>query len=48
MLAWLIKLINTRLTYTYRFADLDNIYQRANRFRLSGYVLQQHAHGTKK
>jgi outer membrane receptor protein involved in Fe transport len=33
----------SRLTYTYRFADLDNIYQRANRFRLSGYVLQQHA-----
>jgi outer membrane receptor protein involved in Fe transport len=34
---------DTRLTYTYRFADLDNIYQRANRFRLKGYVLQQHA-----
>lgn len=34
---------NARLTYTYRFADLDNIYQRANRFRLKGYVLQQHA-----
>lgn len=33
----------SRLTYTYRFANLDNIYQRANRFRLSGYVLQQHA-----
>ena len=34
---------NTRINYTYRFADLDNIYQRANRFRLSGYILQQHA-----
>ncbi|HEY9196820.1 MAG TPA: TonB-dependent receptor, partial [Mucilaginibacter sp.] len=33
---------NTRLNYTYRFAKLDNIYQRANRFRLDGYVLQQH------
>ena len=34
---------NTRVNYTFRFADLDNIYQRANRFRLSGYILQQHA-----
>jgi outer membrane receptor protein involved in Fe transport len=34
---------NTRLTYTFRFADLDNIYQRANRFTLKGYTLQQHA-----
>jgi outer membrane receptor protein involved in Fe transport len=34
---------HTRINYTYRFADLDNIYQRANRFRLSGYILQQHA-----
>lgn len=33
----------TRLTYTYRFTDLDNIYQRANRFRLKEYILQQHA-----
>ncbi|SEA41130.1 TonB-dependent receptor [Pedobacter hartonius] len=31
------------LTYTYRFADLDNIYQRSNRFRLQDYLLQQHA-----
>lgn len=31
------------LSYTYRFADLDNIYQRANRFRLQDYLLQQHA-----
>ncbi len=30
-------------TYTYRFADLDNIYQRSNRFRLKGYLLQQQA-----
>ena len=34
---------NTQLTYTYRFADLDDVYQRANRFRLKGYTLQQHA-----
>lgn len=34
---------DSRLTYTFRFADLDNIYQRANRFRLKDYVLQQHA-----
>ena len=33
----------TQLTYTYRFADLDDVYQRANRFRLKGYTLQQHA-----
>lgn len=31
-----------RLTYTFRFADLDNVYQRANRFRLQNYKLQQH------
>jgi outer membrane receptor protein involved in Fe transport len=31
------------ISYTYRFAGLDNIYQRANRFRLDGYLLQQHA-----
>ena len=30
------------LTYTYHFAVLDNVYQRANRFRLQGYLLQQH------
>lgn len=34
---------NTQLTYTFRFAGLDNIYQRANRFRLKGYTMQQHA-----
>lgn len=33
----------TRFFYTYRFALLDNIYQRANRFRLADYFLQQHA-----
>lgn len=33
----------TTLTYTYRFADLDNVYQRANRFALKDYILQQHA-----
>ncbi len=31
-----------RLIYTYRFANLDNIYQRSNRFRLEDYQLQQH------
>ena len=31
------------LSYTYRFADLDNIYQRSNRFSLQDYLLQQHA-----
>ena len=31
-----------RLIYTYRFANLDNIYQRSNRFRLEDYLLQQH------
>lgn len=33
----------TTLIYTYRFADLDNVYQRANRFALKDYVLQQHS-----
>lgn len=37
--------INTKTTisYTYHFADIDNVYQRANRFRLQDYFLQQHA-----
>lgn len=35
--------VENQISYTYRFADLDNIYQRANRFRLKDYVLQQHA-----
>lgn len=33
----------TELTYTYRVAGFDNVYQRSNRFRLQGYRLQQHA-----
>ena len=33
----------TTISYTYRFADLDNVYQRANRFALKDYILQQHA-----
>ena len=33
---------DTRIAYTYRVATLDNIYQRANRFRLDDYLLQQH------
>ena len=31
-----------RVSYSYRVATLDNIYQRANRFRLDDYLLQQH------
>lgn len=34
---------NAQLSYTYRVADFDMLYQRANRFRLQGYRLQQHA-----
>lgn len=30
------------LSYTYRIANLDNVYQRSNRFRLENYLLQQH------
>ena len=30
------------ISYTYRFANLDNVYQRSNRFRLDDYQLQQH------
>ncbi len=30
------------LSYTYRFAFLDNLYQRTNRFRLEGYRTDQH------
>ena len=33
---------DVRLSYTYRFANLDNVYQRSNRFRLDNYLLQQH------
>ena len=32
----------TLLSYTYRVARFDNVYQRANRFSLRGYRLQQH------
>ena len=32
----------TSFSYTYRFAFLNNIYQRSNRFRLEDYLLQQH------
>jgi outer membrane receptor protein involved in Fe transport len=31
-----------KIIYTYRFANIDNIYQRSNRFRLEDYLLQQH------
>ena len=33
---------NTFISYSYKFAILDNIYQRSNRFRLDNYVVQQH------
>lgn len=31
------------LSYTYRMAYLNNVYQRSNRFQLANYLLQQHA-----
>lgn len=33
---------NSSVSYSYKFAELDNIYQRSNRFRLDNYVVQQH------
>jgi outer membrane receptor protein involved in Fe transport len=33
---------NSEFSYTYRTALLNNVYQRANRFRLENYHLQQH------
>ena len=33
----------TELSYTYRVAAFDNVYQRSNRFQLQNYRLQQHA-----
>ncbi len=32
---------DAQLSYTYKYARLDNIYQRSNRFRLENYVVQQ-------
>ena len=32
---------NAAITYSYKFAKLDNIYQRSNRFRLDNYIVQQ-------
>lgn len=29
------------ITYSYKYAKLDNIYQRSNRFRLDNYIVQQ-------
>lgn len=31
------------INYTYRWAYLNNVYQRSNRFQLANYLLQQHA-----
>ena len=32
---------NAAITYSYKFAKLDNIYQRSNRFLLDNYIVQQ-------
>ena len=32
----------TELNYTYRIGEVNNVYQRSNRFRLQDYLLQQH------
>lgn len=34
---------SVELSYTYRIAYLNNVYQRSNRFQLANYLLQQHA-----
>ncbi|MCU0394750.1 MAG: TonB-dependent receptor, partial [Chitinophagaceae bacterium] len=34
---------NSVVQYIFRGAKLDNVYQRANRFRLTDYLIQQHA-----
>lgn len=34
---------STQISYTFRFARLDNVYQRSNRFRLQDYYLGQHS-----
>ena len=48
--ATLVYKINssTSISYSYKFAILDNIYQRSNRFRLDNYVVQQHGFTLKK
>ncbi|MFP5040647.1 TonB-dependent receptor [Parasediminibacterium sp. JCM 36343] len=33
---------NIEVSYTYRMANLNNVYQRTNRFRLDNYLTQQH------
>jgi hypothetical protein len=33
---------DVRLSYTYRYANINNVYQRSNRFRLENYQVQQH------
>lgn len=35
-------LSNTTISYAYHFADIDNVYHRANRFSLQDYFIQQH------
>ncbi len=40
-LSYLIR-PDLRLTYSYRYANINSVYQRANRFRLDDYQLQQH------
>lgn len=41
-LAWRIK-NNTMLSYTFRIAHSNTIYQRTNRFRLDNYITSQHS-----
>jgi iron complex outermembrane receptor protein len=33
---------DVQLSYTYRYANINNVYQRSNRFRLDDYQVQQH------
>jgi iron complex outermembrane receptor protein len=33
---------NVEVSYTYRIGNVNNIYQRTNRFRFDGYTIQQH------
>ncbi len=33
---------DVRLSYSYRYANINNVYQRSNRFRLEDYQVQQH------
>lgn len=41
------RLKKTELSYTFRFAHTNTIYQRTNRFRLDDYITSQHAFAVK-